>query len=207
MWNFSERYTFPLFESVCVLHGTIVNKTYHEQRFQQAYQKYYGRVAPYPLFEGILIPPEYQINKVKLRVTYGKKGKRPHFTSYQKKEHNNLKVVIDNRIKYALKLQDRHVLNVLYQQRGNCDDVLIVKEGYVTDSSYANLVFFDGSEWFTPSTFLLPGTCRRRLLDLGWIKEREIQLEDVKTFKGFQLINALLDFDPDRVIPISGIWH
>jgi 4-amino-4-deoxychorismate lyase len=45
-----------------------------------------------------------------------------------------------------------------------CDDIIIVRNGFVTDASYANLIFRKGDEWFTPATFLLAGTMRAFLL-------------------------------------------
>ena len=70
--------------------------------------------------------------------------------------------MIDNDdICYPYKYTDRDNINRLIELRGDCDDILIIKNGMVTDSSYANVVFRDlNGNWVTPSTFLLPGTIR-----------------------------------------------
>ena len=205
MSSLSRKSIFPLFESICLLDGKIQHRHYHIERFKNAYNKHFGQAAQYDLFQGIGIPPEYQTGKVKLRISYGASCKDFTFSKYQKSTIKQLKLVFDDAITYDLKFEDRSAIDTLYHQRADCDDVLIVKKGLVTDTSYANIVFFDGFQWYTPSSFLLDGTCRQRLLDSGLIRERKIQPEDIYDFQGFQLVNALLGFDPDWVVPISGI--
>ena len=90
-------------------------------------------------------------------------------------------------------------MNRLYDLRKNCDDVLIVKRGFVTDTSYANIVFKRGKYWYTPWSALLKGTIRAFLLERNLIKEEEIRLEDIKTFESFKLINAMLEFDGPEI--------
>jgi len=83
----------------------------------------------------------------------------------------------------------------LWNQRQNFDDVLIVKQGYITDTSYSNIVFWDGEKWITPETFLLPGTQRSRLIQEGLIFPAEVKPADIKYFSHAKLINAMLDFN------------
>lgn len=96
-------------------------------------------------------------------------------------------------------------MNQLYEKRGNCDDVLIIKNGYITDSSFCNIIFFDGYKWFTSKTPLLKGTCRDRLIAEGVVSEVEIKTEHLADYSMFMLINAMLDFDISRALPISNI--
>jgi len=74
--------------------------------------------------------------------------------------------------------------------------------GKVTDSSYANIIFFDGRQWLTPSTYLLNGTCRQRLLKEGKIKEAPIHYTDIHQFEQIGFINAMLDIG-ELSLPIS----
>lgn len=114
---------------------------------------------------------------------------------YEAKNITSLKIVYDNAIEYAYKFEDRSVLNNLFSQRNDCDDILIIKNGLVTDSSYSNVVFFDGARWITSAKPLLAGTMRQYLLDTGAIFEDEIRVEQISLFKKVRLINALLGFD------------
>ena len=203
--NSSTKYTFPLFESICVWHGVVKNAEYHSKRFRTSYQKFYWKKPDFDLFEEISIPPQYRKGRVKLRIGYNKNEKTYSFEPYKKRSIHNLKLIFDDILDYDLKFEDRSQLNTLFQKRGNCDDILIVKNGYITDSSYANIVFVDKNHWYTPSTYLLNGTKRTQLLEIGEVKEIPIPLKDIPIFQGFQLINAMLDFEPDFFLPIENI--
>ena len=94
----------------------------------------------------------------------GKNITRIEFEPYVRPAVRSLKVVLSDSISYGYKSADRSALDHLFQLRGECDDILIVKKGCVTDSYYANVAFWDGKHWFTPDTPLLPGTMRASLL-------------------------------------------
>ena len=67
---------------------------------------------------------------------------------------NTLRLVVDDAVDYTYKSTDREGLNRLYARRDGADDVLIVKDGRLTDTSIGNVAFFrDGEKWYTP---LLP---------------------------------------------------
>ena len=42
---------YPLFESLCVEDGEVLNSRWHESRFQLAYQKFFDKNPPFNLFE------------------------------------------------------------------------------------------------------------------------------------------------------------
>ena len=112
---------------------------------------------------------------------------------------NSLKIVAENSIDYSYKYTDRSILNTLFEKRKNCDDIIIMKRGFFTDSLFANLVFYDGSKYFTPANPLLKGTKRSRLIDEGILFEEEIGVDDLALFKFCGLINAMLDLEDCRI--------
>lgn len=203
--NSSTKYTYPLFESICVFNGIIQNTEFHIQRFQNAFQKFYWEAPRFGLFDGIEIPKEFQQGKVKLRISYGETSKKHTLSPYTKKKVETLKLVVDDSIDYDLKFEERSQLTSLFQLREHCDDVLIIKNGRITDSSYANIAFWDGRTWHTPTSYLLRGTKRSQLVQYGHIQETTIGINDFGNFQGFQLINAMLDFEPDFFLPIQNI--
>ena len=79
-----------------------------------------------------------------------------------------------------------------------------MKNNLVTDSYYANLAFYDGSNWLTPKSYLLPGVKRQYLLEMGLISEIEISLVDIQSFQKISLINAMLNLG-EIEIPVSSI--
>ena len=66
------------------------------------------------------------------------------------------------------------IFSEMLDKKGDCDDILIIRNGLITDMSYANVAFFDGTQWLTPRIPLLAGTCRERLLETGPIREADI---------------------------------
>lgn len=196
---------YPLFESICVLDGVIQNKEWHELRYERSYLSLYGQAPQKPLLEEVLIPEAHQKGTHKLRIAYNESDKQVVLTEYHLKPIQTLKVVVDDTIDYHVKYEDRSRLKDLFSQREHCDDVLIVKNGFVTDSSYSNIVFFDGSRWVTPSTPLLCGTTRERLLSEQVIEQKDIHVNDIDQYLSFKLINAMRDFDRVATEPVSNI--
>ena len=112
---------------------------------------------------------------------------------YQYRDISSFKVVVSNEISYPLKSVDRVAFETL-KSKVSADEILIVKNGLLTDTSFSNLVFKKGMDWFTPTTFLLDGVQRQSLLLQNKIKEIEIGLHNIQDFSHFKLINAMCDF-------------
>jgi 4-amino-4-deoxychorismate lyase len=80
-----------------------------------------------------------------------------------------------------------------------------VKNNHITDTSYSNLIFKKGKDWFTPKSFLLNGVQRQHLLKTKKIKEAEITLQNIHDFSHFQLINAMNNLDDQLIYPLGKI--
>lgn len=186
---------FPLFETICVERGKILHLHYHQRRYQEAYMRYWGKKPATTITDGFILPKHCDVGKYKLRIGYNEFAKKAEIEPYTLKHIERLKIVVADTLDYSLKYTDRTELTSLLLQKHDCHDVLIIKNGMVTDSSFCNIVFFDGKEWLTPSTPLLQGTARARLLEQGLIKEIAIAVEDIKSFCSFRLINAMRHFD------------
>lgn len=103
--------------------------------------------------------------------------------------------MIADEIDYSHKYANRTALQYLLQKKGKADDVLIVKNGWLTDTSYSNVAFFDGLQWFTPSKPLLKGTKRAALLQQKKIIEADIRPQDLKQFEKVRLVNAMMEWE------------
>lgn len=183
---------FPVyFESIRVMDGKIFHLDYHQRRVE--------RVSVIQLQEAAVKVSLPQEGVYKLRVSYTPTAiLRTDIQPYTPRNIDSLKAVYDDRIDYSLKWEDRSALNRLHGLREHCDDVLIIKNGRITDTSYCNILFSDGVKWMTPSTPLLEGTCRARLIEEGRIRVEEIGVANLHSFKYYMLINAMLDFDEQR---------
>ena len=120
---------YPLFESLCVQDGIILNTQWHEDRFQKAYLQNFGYLNSFDLLEGISIPVKFNQGKVKLRIRYNHKHRDFHFEHYQIKEIQSLRLVYTEELNYSHKYSRRENLESLFDLRGDCDEVLIIKKG------------------------------------------------------------------------------
>lgn len=193
-----------LIETIRLQNGRFFNLSYHERRMRHALRSLFGEDGRLDL-ENFLCAFDYpKTGLLKCRIVYDAYKKDVTFTSYQLRKISSLKLVTDNNITYAFKFEDRSAIDNLFSQKENCDDVLIVKNGFVTDTSMANILFKKGNKWFTPRSCLLKGTVRQRLLDEGKIIEQDISPADIYSFEAFQLISSMLQADSDEMA-VQGI--
>ncbi len=194
-----------LFETISIRNGVAENLKWHQQRLESSFLALFGYPPDFSLGNVITIPDECMKGHFRCRVDYDRQIREIRFTPYHKKEIKSLKLLEDNRIDYQYKFSDRLQLDLLYEMRGECDDVLIVKNGLITDTSFANVILWDGRRWLTPAEPLLPGTCRARLIDNGMIAETMIKVTELHLFKELRLINALRGIDDMESIPVMNI--
>jgi len=195
---------FPLLESLAIDNGIILNARWHEARYAKAYQEYYGLAPEFGLLENITLDIP-TLGYFKLRIAYNKTEHEVELTPYHARHIKTLKVVDTQQLDYHLKYTDRTRINELYALRDDADDILIVNNGMVSDTSIANLVFLNNRQWYTPATPLLAGTQRAKLLHEKVIIEKTITKEELKTFEAFQMINALRPFDPQKASSVKNI--
>lgn len=127
-------------------------------------------------------------------MVYDKEIREITYAPYSIRSIDTLRVVRSDEIDYTYKSLDREYLNQLYALRETADDILIVKNELVTDTSIANIALYNGSEWHTPKSPLLKGTQRAFLLDQQIIKEEEITLKQLFTYSRITLFNAMITF-------------
>ncbi|PQA96565.1 4-amino-4-deoxychorismate lyase [Chryseobacterium piscicola] len=143
----------------------------------------------------------------KLRLIYDLEKKiRTQMIPYAIPEIHTFQLVENNIYDYSFKFEDRKELEKM-KMKSKCEEIIIVKNNHITDTSFSNLLFKKGKEWFTPTTYLLNGVQRQQLLKTKKIKETEITLQNLKDFSHFQLINAMNDFDDMFVYPIDRILN
>ncbi|KPE51501.1 aminotransferase class IV [Chryseobacterium indologenes] len=143
----------------------------------------------------------------KLRISYDlDKRIRTQMIPYAIPEIHDFQLVENNSFDYSFKFEDRKELDKM-KMKSKAEEIIIVKNNHITDTSFSNILFLKGKDWFTPSSFLLNGVQRQNLLKHKKIKETEITLQNIKQFSHFQLINAMNDFDDMFIYPISRITN
>ncbi len=184
-------------ESIKIDKGKIYNLHLHKERIKRTIGKDLELTAN--------IPVGLENEIVKWRIVYNQDGIIDEsFSIYNKKEIRSLKIVEDNTIDYKYKYENRDAINALYTQCDTCDDIIIVKNGLVTDSSFCNIVFEDYTgKLFTPKNPLLCGTKRTELIAKGEITEKDISVKDIKNYKNIILINAMTEYKLPSINIIS----
>ena len=194
-------------ETIKLLDGELTNLQFHQRRFEETRSRALG-LSTHPTLEQVIQVPDGMRNGLlKCRVVYGKEIIRIEFQPQEKRLVQSLKMVHSDTISYEYKMSDRSALNELYNLRGSCDDILIIKNGCVTDSSFANVVFLNDGRWFTPDTPLLPGTMRASLLARGDLDIMRITPDDLGKFQKARLINAMNNLFEGNEIPIEAIMY
>ena len=191
-------------ESLRVVDGHICNLAYHQQRMNKTRLEVFRQPTPLLLndvFKGIKAPS----GLAKLRFVYDEAGIHDiSCTPYTRKNIHSLRLVTANDIDYRYKSVDRSALNQLKEKQGECDEILIIRNKHITDTSYTNVALYDGKQWFTPSTPLLQGTMRQSLLDRGLLQERELLVSDLPNYKQISLFNAMMELG-EMVLPVNKI--
>lgn len=194
-----------LFETIRIDNSKICNIEYHNERLNWSRRELFGSENHIDLENLIIIPKDLLLGVARCRVSYESEIRKIEFMQYQPRKINSLKIVECNDVNYSFKYDNRSKLNELFELRGDADEILIVKNGFITDTSIANIVFYDGRKWVTPSTPLLKGTQRARLLKEGIIVEDEIRISELEKFNKAIAVNAMLEFNPNNYISIDKI--
>ena len=187
-----------LFETIACKNGQLLNLKWHNERLNSSRKKEFQ--TNNQLFLDETKVPDFAQNGLwKCRVLYNETINGLIFEPYTPQKITSLKLV-ESSIEYSFKYHDRDELEMLYKQREGADEILIIKNGMVTDTSIANILLYDGLQWVTPNTPILEGTMRAQLIEKGEIKLKSIKKTDLLSYNKIMLINAMNSFDESRAL-------
>lgn len=189
---------FPLVETIRFEDGQFHNIELHQKRMDRSRSELYGdTVQPLSILKEMIQPATVNpAGTYKVRVVYGQRVGYIEWLPYHANPVHSFTLIEDNAIDYHLKYVDRHRINSLSKAKGDADTIIIIKNEMITDMAYGNLLFWDGDIWVTPSTPLLKGVMRERLLLDDEIEERDISVKDLKSYYAVRVINAMIS--PER---------
>lgn len=183
--------------------GIFNNLNYHQKRVDNTLKSFKQPPIDLSIIKNMI--PEYAHNGIyKCKILYSNAIEKIDFMPYTFRKIDTLEIIIDNNIDYSYKYADRSYIDKLVK-KSSCDDIIIIKNGYVTDSSCSNLVFRLKDELVTPKHYLLPGTKRQSLIDNGKIKTKKINLEDIFKYDSVYFINAMIDLEDNVGCSITNI--
>ena len=183
-----KRKSILLFETIKVSQFQPQHIDFHVQRANAS--TLHG--LHFDISEVISVPHD---GEFRVKVIYDELG---HFVETQVLEYTKRVVrsikLIQSDIDYNRKFLDRTHIDKLFAQRGECDEILIVKQNLITDTSIANIAIFHENAWITPKTPLLKGTVRERLLRNNFIREENIDIRTLFRASKIAFMNAMTDF-------------
>jgi len=188
---------FPFLESIRLEQNQLYFLKEHENRFRCTQQDNWGKVLYQDLESILLNSPDLpgDAHKYKCRLVYDEQNIQLSFIPYRPRTIEYFRIVQKDDINYTYKSTDRSALDQLTRDLPPKTEILIFKNGLLTDSSFSNLALFDGQQWYTPKKPLLKGVHRSYLLQKGILKEMDIPIEDLQRYKRIRLINAMMDWE------------
>lgn len=178
-----------LLETIRCEAGEPQHLVYHQQRLDFSLKRL-GYTITYSL-EELISPPDKGLYRC--RFIYDQTGYLIEYHPYQPRAIQTLKLIHSD-INYSLKFADRTQLDHLFALKEAYDDVLIVRNGLLTDTSIANIALYIDDHWLTPKFPLLAGTTRSRLLDTRKIFTAALHVNDLKKASKIALMNAMMGF-------------
>lgn len=198
----------PLFlETIRLQDGQFLHLDYHQERLDRTLFDHYRTLEhEIDLTSALQAPADNQQGCFKVRVSYHTAIAAVEIVPYAIRPVEALQMVqVETNFDYAYKYADRNALQDLFSGRTFGDDVLLIRNGLLTDTSYANVALFDGQSWYTPARPLLVGTARNRLIAERQLQIADIYQQDLPTFQTLRLVNAMMDWDEAPNIPIGQI--
>lgn len=195
---------FLFIETIRIENGTIPMLWEHQQRINRTLA-HIGLRHPFILKDLLVVPEEAQTGIYKCRIIYDKNGVLDiQFHTYSIKKIATLSLVDIGERTYAFKYEDRTWINDLLEQ-AKTDEIIMCQNDHITDSSYANLAFFNGTSWVTPKNPLLHGARRQQLLENKVLGEVDITIKDLKKYSHLKCINAMMTWEEAPILSISQI--
>ncbi len=194
-----------LFESIKVLNGKPINLDAHFARIIHS-RKALGIDSSVQDFENffknIQLP---HFGLYKLRIDYDVKITEHKITSYSLPTFKYLKLFYSNSFDYSLKYSNRSFFNIIEKSIPPDFAAAIIISNRFTDATFANLLFFDGSDFYTPKTPLLNGTKRSLYIAENRIKTADLRISDIHSFQSIHLINSMIDIENHIFFQIDNI--
>lgn len=193
----------PLFSEVIrVRNGEFRRPEPHAARMVATMEHFFGSGAGACL--PTRVPEEMRTGLVKCRVVYDDAVRQVEFAPYRLRRIATLAVVRADGLDYRYKYADRSALEELRRGSG-CDEVVFVQEGYLTDTSFSNIVLGDAAGLYTPDRPLLAGTRRAELLQSGRVTARPIRAEELGNYTSLWLINAMMGLEEGICLPTETV--
>lgn len=194
-----------LLETFCLLDGELLNLPYHSARVGRSL----GREYPITPFTDVVSREVSRLGATKGKwrasITYTWQGiESIKLTPYRLPQITSFRLIDIEDNFYSKKWADRSRLDEYKNLLPQGVEPIFVLKGQITDTSFTNILVERDGKLYTPSTPLLLGTKRDKLLSDGTIHSIPLSSAELHTYERIHPINAMLD--PGEVaLPLSVI--
>lgn len=191
-------------ETISVVNKKPLNLGYHQERIQEVFEEKFPQKKAWEIAK--LIPDILEEKWIKLRFIYNDISFKIELSPYHKKTIQKLIFVDIEQYEYSYKYEDRRFLYELLKLHPEYDEVIMVKNGLVTDATIGNIALEKNGKWYTPQYPLLNGTKRRKLLKEKILIPKNIKQEEIQEYDKIAIINAFLDLEESNILSVSNAF-
>ncbi len=178
-------------ESIKLNDAQVFHLEWHQKRVIETFKTFYPD-SPILILNDLIqdIPTD---GLYKIRIVYDDQQHSIEFKPYSPKQIQSFELM-EIAFDYDFKFENRNKIKQI-KEKSSADEVIFMNKTNILDSSYSNLAFYDGKDWFTPSSYLLNGTTRQRLLAENKLIETPIRINDLAKYEKISFINAMNDLN------------
>lgn len=191
-------------ETICIKDGHVVNPDGHRLRMHET-ATHFGFLSPELPDLTAIVPKHLRTGITKCRILYSHEIHGIGFEAYRLKRIESFIPIEAGNLDYAFKYADRSMLEYKGENKKEQDEIIFLRDGFLTDTSFSNIVLRKGKKFVTPEKFLLNGTQRRYLLKSGAIKEESVHIKQLKEYDELILINAMMGLEDGLCFPVSAV--
>ncbi len=182
------------FESIKITDGQLFRIGNHQKRVNRTFIIHFPELKPFSVAEVLKNSELPSEGTFKIRISYDENETTTEIQPYTARKISTLKLVDINSLPSFFKSEMRDVIHEAVTRKEDCDDIIMVNNGLLTDTSYANIALFDGKGWCTPGKPFLYGSHRDFLLDNGEITEKDIPANEIFNYQKIRIFNGMVEF-------------
>jgi len=180
-----------LLETIRIEGGRPLHLEYHNHRFNRSRRELFGATEDLDLADFLMDAPSSGLWRCRVLYTlYIEKVEYLPYTLHLPHRFALAEFEGDYTYKYA----DRSIFEKLKRAHPEAEELLLCRDGLLTDTTIANIALRRDDLWYTPAQPLLPGTTRERLLEQGRLIPAEIPCDAIGTYDAIAVMNAMIGF-------------
>jgi 4-amino-4-deoxychorismate lyase len=198
----------PVFiEVIKAADGVYLNLEAHAVRMDRTMRRHFREAFHHPsLPKALPAPPPRGVSM--LTLLYGREIISMEFSDYARPSLDSMAMVDAGQVDFPFKSRDRGRLDAIREFAG-ADEAVIVRNGFITNATSANLVFRDfHGGLFTPLHYIHSGTKRESYIRNKTVTAYPIKHDQLASYETVTLVNAMLDiedgvsFECSRIKPL-----